>query len=303
MQNRITFSGNPLNRSANERRDDSWVMEHLSAPGSRYLPFWRLNPLARGGEPAELRWLGPELMERLDEGMTPLLLGVREGVAHFAIDLSAMADPLVALGLEGGEFCDARGIATSLADGEAGILAQARSLIDWHTRHRFCGSCGRPTRTGSGGGMRSCSDCGAEDFPNPHPVVIMVVWRGDRCLLGQGRSWAQPRFSALAGFMDQGETIEEAVAREVKEEVGLEADDVVYVASQPWPFPANLMIGCFAHVNDDAITLDQVELANARWFSKDEIRRAFEAPESVDFGIPAGIAIAHHLIRAWIDRT
>jgi NAD+ diphosphatase len=150
--------------------------------------------------------------------------------------------------------------------------------------------------------MRKCAECGDEHYPNPHPVVIMVVWRGDRCLLGSGRSWAQTRYSALAGFMDQGETIEEAVAREVKEEVGLEVDDVVYHTSQPWPFPSNLMIGCFAHVKDEALTVDPVELSGARWFSRDEIRAALDDPASVEFGLPGQIAIAHHLIRAWVDR-
>ncbi len=147
--------------------------------------------------------------------------------------------------------------------------------------------------------MRRCTSCAAEHFPNPHAVVIMVVWRGDRCLLGRGRGWAAARYSALAGFMDLGETIEEAVAREVAEEVGLEVDEVVYRFSQPWPFPMSLMIGCFAHVTGESVTVDQEELEEARWFSRDEIRRAYESPGSTDFGVPGEIAIAHHLIKAW----
>jgi NAD+ diphosphatase len=127
----------------------------------------------------------------------------------------------------------------------------------------------------------------------------MVVWRGDRCLLGRGRVWAQPRYSALAGFMDVGETIEEAVTREVKEEVGLDVDRVIYRSSQPWPFPMSLMIGCFAHVTGEDITVDPEELAEARWFSREEIRRAVDEPDSVEFGVPGPIAIAHHLIKEW----
>jgi NAD+ diphosphatase len=303
MRSIIPFSGNPLDRVANQRRDDAWVTEQLRASQSRFLPFWRLNVLVRQGEQSELVWLDAAVRDHLERGVAPLLLGVRDGVPHYAVDLSSLDDPIATLGAEGVDFAEARGIAVSLPEGDAGILAQARSLVNWHTRHRHCGSCGAPTKVGGGGSLRTCTSCGAEDYPNPHPVVIMVVWRGDRCLLGQGRSWAQARYSALAGFMDNGETIEEAVAREVKEEVGLDVDEVVYLQSQPWPFPSSLMIGCLAHVTDEKVSVDPVELAGARWFSRDEIARAFEQPDSVDFGIPARLAIAHHLIKAWIERS
>lgn len=299
MQEFIPFSGNPLDRAAILRRDDAWLVEQCVAVESRFLAFWRLNVLARETEQAELCWLDAGVRDHLEDGADLLLLGVRDGVAHFAVDLSALSDPIAAIGIEGAGFADARQIAVNLPGGDAGILAQGRALIEWHRRHRFCGSCGAPTAMGSGGNVRTCTSCGAEHFPGPHPVVIMVVWRGDRCLLGRGRGWAQARYSALAGFVDHGETIEEAVAREVKEEVGLEVDEVVYHSSQPWPFPMSLMIGCFAHVSGEALSVDPEELDDARWFSREEIRRALESPEAVDFGIPNRIAIAHHLIKAW----
>lgn len=302
MKNSIPFSGNPLDRAANQRRDDAWLAAQFSAADSRYLPFWRLNVLAREAEQAELGWLGATVRQHLEDGAAPLLLGMRDGVAHFAVDLSSLTDPIATIGIEDADFADARRIAANLPVGDAGILAQARAMIEWHTRHRYCGSCGAATVVGGGGSMRTCTSCGAEHYPNPQPVVIMVVWRGDRCLLGSGRNWAQARFSALAGFMDQGETIEEAVAREVKEEVGLDVDEVVYHASQPWPFPSNLMIGCFAHATSEAVTVDPVELSGARWFSREEISRALEFPDSVDYGLPGNIAIAHHLIKAWSER-
>jgi NAD+ diphosphatase len=303
MQERIPFSGNPLDRVSNLRRDEVWLADQTGAVESRYLVLWRLNPLAREGEQCGLIWLDASVRDHLPFDEEPLLLGHREGIAHFAVDLSALADPLARLGVEGADFADARRIAADLPEGDAGILAQARSLFEWHTRHRFCGTCGAPTAVACGGTVRRCTSCGAEHFPGPHAVVIMVVWRGDRCLLGRGRGWAPGRYSALAGFMDHGETIEEAVAREVKEEVGLTVDDVVYHASQPWPFPMSLMIGCFAHVTDEEFEVDPEELAEARWFSRDEILRAYEAPDTVDFGIPGRIAIAHHLIKAWSARA
>jgi len=306
MHERIPFSGNPLDRAANLRRDDAWLFDQAAAADCRYLAFWRLNVLARqprdpgnGAEQPGLRWLDPTVRDHLSFDAEPLLLGLHEGVAHFAVDLSAIPDPIATLRIDDADFADARRIADTLPEGEAGILAQARALLEWHARHRFCGTCGAPTAIAAGGQMRRCTSCATEHFPGPHAVVIMVVWRGNRCLLGRGRGWADARFSALAGFIDQGETIEEAVAREVKEEVGLTVDEVVYHASQPWPFPMSLMIGCFAHVTDDDFTVDPEELAEARWFSRDEILRAYDSPESVDFGIPGRIAIAHHLIKAW----
>jgi NAD+ diphosphatase len=309
MQERIPFSGNPLNRVSNQRRDAAWLADQVGAAESRYLALWRLNPLARelgdprdGAEQSELIWLDRSICDHLEFGDEPLLLGHRDGVAHFAVDLSSLADPIARLSVEGADFHDARRIAVGLPEGDAGILAQARSLFEWHARHRFCGTCGAPTAVGCGGTVRTCTSCGAEHFPGPHAVVIMVVWRGDRCLLGRGRGWAPGRYSALAGFMDHGETIEEAVAREVQEEVGLTVDEVVYHASQPWPFPMSLMIGCFARVTDEDFAVDPEELEEARWFSREEILRAYEAPGAVDFGIPGRIAIAHHLIKAWSAR-
>jgi NAD+ diphosphatase len=302
MPKNLPFSGNPLDRSANQRREEAWLEEQFGAGQGRYLAFWNLDVLAKPGDQAGLHWLEGSVREHLQEGVAPLLLGVRDGVPHFAVDLSSLEDPIARIGIDEARFSEVRALAMSLPEEEAGIVAQARSLVHWHTRHRFCGSCGSPTVVGAGGGMRKCPECGAEDFPNPHPVVIMVPWRDDRCLLGSGRQWAQQRYSALAGFMDHGESIEEAVAREVFEEVGLRVDDVEYHASQPWPFPQNIMIGCFAHVADEDITVDLGELSGARWFTRQEIQQALDNPESVEFGIPQRIAIARHLIEAWVER-
>lgn len=298
MAERIPFSGNPLDRASNVRRDSGWLSDQANDAQSRYLLFWQMNVLAREAEATDLHWLDAGFREHLLDA-EPLLLGMRDGIAHFAVDLTPLTDPLTALGIEGAGFIDARRIAERLPEGDAGILAQGRALIEWHARHRFCGSCGSATAIGGGGSMRTCTGCGAEHFAGPHAVVIMVVWRGDRCLLGRGRGWPPGRFSALAGFIDQGETIEEAVVREVKEEAGLTVDDVTYHASQPWPFPMSLMIGCFAHATDEALAVDPEELAEARWFSRDEIRQALASPDTVDFGVPGRIAIAHHLIVAW----
>jgi NAD+ diphosphatase len=330
MPDPIPFSGDPLWRASNERRDPDWVQAHLESPASRFLPLWKNNPLTitkagatpdpakgrgaidpvRGGNPpagdaCEILWLDASVLKHAAERDRPVLLGVREGVAHFAVDLSPLEEPLATLGLEGAEFTDTRAAAARLPVGEAGTVAHARALVDWHNRHRFCPACGTPTQPREAGSMRKCDACGAEHFPRTDPVVIMVAWRGDRCILGRQRAWAPNFYSALAGFIDQGETIEEAVRREVKEEVGLEVDEVVYRRSQPWPFPSSLMIGCFARVTGESETVDPMELDGARWFTREEIRRAVldPNPEKHGYGIPGPIAIAHHIIKDWSEQS
>jgi NAD+ diphosphatase len=214
--------------------------------------------------------------------------------------VSALQDPAEALGFDDARFADLRGLATRLPPVDAGIAAQAKAHVDWHATHGFCSVCGDRTQPRDAGAMRKCESCGAEHFPRTNPVVIMVVWRGDRCLLGRGASWAPNSFSALAGFVDQGESLEDAVRREVKEEVGLDVDDVRYVASQPWPFPMSIMIGCFAHATADDFQIDPFELGEARWFAREDLEQALAGPSpGLGFTVPGRLAIAHHLIKAW----
>jgi NAD+ diphosphatase len=328
MPEPIPFSGDPLWRASNERRDPEWVRQQLESPETRFIPFWKNNPLtlkagdapdpakgavtptvgnapAEGGDGTALLWLDASVLQHLAERDNPVLLGMRDDVAHFAVDLSPLEEPLAVLALDGAEFTETRAVAARLAAGQAGTVAHARSLLDWHNRHRFCPVCGTPTEPRDAGSMRKCDGCGAEHFPRTDPVVIMVAWREDRCILGRQRAWAPNFYSALAGFIDQGETIEEAVRREVKEEVGLEVDEVVYRRSQPWPFPSSLMIGCFAHVTGDQEHVDPVELDGARWFTRDEIRKAIvdPNPEKHGYGVPGSIAIAHHIIKDWSEQS
>jgi len=208
-------------------------------------------------------------------------------------------DPLTTLGIEGAAaFEDLRAIAPVLPSGEDGIAAQARSLTDWHARHQFCAVCGASTVPEEGGANRRCPECAAQHFPRTDPVAIAAIVRGDRCLLGRGPGWPGNMFSALAGFVEQGETLEEAVRREVLEEAGVQVGYVRYVLSQPWPFPSSLMIGCIGEAESDEIEIDSVEIAEARWFTLDEIRAAL-AGKPGPLSVPPPFAVAHHLIRAW----
>lgn len=182
---------------------------------------------------------------------------------------------------------------------ELGILAMAKSMLDWHNRHRFCASCGASTQAAQAGFRRDCTACSAQHFPRTDPVVIMLVTRGDKCLLGRQSRFVDRMYSCLAGFLEPGETIEAAVRRETFEEAGVRVGEVRYLASQPWPFPSSIMIGCHAEAISEEINFDREELEDARWFTKDDVRRMLEGTHE-QFAAPSPIAIANHLIREWV---
>lgn len=314
---RNTYAGNPLDRVAAQRRDEDWIRARLSDPATRLLPLHRLlAPLVEQDGESRLAWAPLSALERADPQSFPALLGVENGDengdgagARFAIDVSTTDDPLSALDLpQGTAFRDLREASGTLNAADAGIAAQARSLVDWHARHRHCAVCGAPTEPVQGGIFRKCIDCPAEHFPRTDPVVITVVHDGERCLLGRQASWPAGMFSALAGFIDHGESIEDAVRREVREEAGIEVRAIRYHSSQPWPFPASLMIGCLAEAETSNIDMDEFEMDDVQWFTRAEIQTALAAPPASIVGAPAPggalslpgpTAIAHTLITAW----
>lgn len=293
----IAFAGSRLDR-ADHVRNDPAALDALMT--------WRARLLR---------------MDGLDPVLTP------DGTLEWGTLADAAADSeLVFLGLDGDRGCFAEvrsaypagsphaGPASwqAMAVLEAGELAAyggARSLVGWHARHRFCAVCGGATALAKGGWQRSCTSdtCKAEHFPRVDPVTIMLVEHGGQLLLGRQPRFPAGRYSALAGFVEPGETIEEAVAREVLEEAGVRVRDVTYVASQPWPFPSSLMIGCHALADDPAITIDTTELDDARWFSRADVVEALEAVarggSGSAFGAPPPTAIAHLLLRWWVERT
>ncbi len=296
-----TFGGNPFDRAATQRRDPDWIKSQLKRSDTRILALWKLQIPIIEDDTTHLAWRGSDVLAQRDEGTMPVLLGLLGGLAHFAINVSKLDDPSPVL-MEGAIYADARNAATRLPLEEAGILAQAKAQIDWHARHQFCPICGEQTSMHQGGLMRRCDSCNAEHFPRTDPVVIVVVTDGERCLLGRQKSWPPGMFSALAGFVDHGETIEEAVRREVKEETNIDTINVRYHSSQPWPFPMSLMIGCLAQAVSTEITIDELELDGAQWFTRDEARRSLEDPDSIpELQMPGAMAIAHQLIKAWVN--
>ena len=303
MKNPHIFAGNPLDRGERERRDEEWISTRAHDPTSKFLPMWNLNVLLFEDAEPRLGWLGMDDLRRMGVDSEPIFLGLLDGIANFAIDVSHSEDAVSQLqSEERWRFEDCRTAGELLRGPQAGIIAQARAQLDWHNRHGFCSVCGHQTIPRRGGQIRECTQCEAQHFPRTDPVVITVVADTDnsRCLLGQsrGRLSRMKMYSALAGFMDQGETIEEAVAREVMEEAGIKIRNVRFHSSQPWPFPSSLMIGCLAEAVNNDISMDEEEMADVRWFEREEVVLALEG-KSKRLTVPGPIAIAHHLIKAW----
>jgi NAD+ diphosphatase len=305
-----TYAGNPLDRAGERRPDAAWIEERLADPGSQVLALWNGQPLAgtHEGGGAALRYISAPLAKALaadDERLLFLGLRLEEDAAVFAVDLEGAADPSkgALLSTDGG-FEGLRALAARLSPQEAAIAAQAKAVFEWRRRHRFCSACGQPSAVADAGWKRVCPACKTEHFPRTDPVVIMLATQdhggAPRCLLGRQALWPPGMFSTLAGFMEPGESIEEACARELFEEAGLEAQAVSYHSSQPWPYPSNLMIGLIAEVAVGEGRADQNELEAVRWFTKSEALALLRG-ETPDLFAPPPFAIAHHLIKSWAE--
>ena len=279
----IPFTGNPLDRAAERRNDASWLHARLENPSTIVIAMNDGKPLVRDGALTRLS------SDHVRNHANPLFLGIRDDVAVFAIETEDDKD---------GAFEDFRSVALTLPEDEAAIAAAARSLFEWHRRHGFCSVCGQPSTISAAGWQRVCAACNAEHFPRVDPVVIMLPLFGERCLLGRQFAWPKGRMSALAGFVEPGETIEEACRREVMEEAGLVAARVTYFGSQPWPFPSSLMIGLFAEVTSDNAVADGKELEEVRWLTREEARAVLDGTHP-NVLAPSNLGISRHLLHAW----
>ena len=291
------------------RRSATDIANNMTSDKTRVILLRGLNPLivTIGGQP-QLAMLPPRQAAAVCRSAqrTEALLGTDasgQPIVAWNIATEDMPDPAESLAILHGaqyEFTDARAAAETLPRAQSGILAQAKANLDWHQRHRHCARCGDATRSKRGGQVRQCGTCNAEHFPRTDPVVISLVTHGDECLLGQsaGRLRSMRMYSALAGFMDQGESMEEAVRREVMEEAGIQVGEVTYHSSQPWPFPSSLMIGSHSQALTTDIDIDEFEMTDVRWFKRSEVISALNH-SNPDLRVPGPIAIAHHLIKAW----
>jgi NAD+ diphosphatase len=274
-----TFAGEALDRAGEHRRDEAWLAARLADPGTRVVAASEAGVVVAGERPRLFA------VDELPDGLELVLLGVDgDGRAVFA------ADPGDGFP---GERRGLRDLAPTLSQADGGMVAHAVALLNWHRRHRFCANCGTPSDSREAGHIRRCPKCGAEHHPRTDPVVIMLVHDGDRAILGRQAHWPPGRYSALAGFVEPGESLEEAVAREVREETGARVADVAYHSSQPWPFPASLMLGFIARWTSGEPVVGDGELEEVRWFT----REAIAAGEAK---LPPRQAIARRLIEEWL---
>ncbi len=307
----ITFSGSPLDRLGNHRRDAAWLAARRQDASTRYLLLHELKPLVKLTEAgAALVWFPAQFVTAGAQDNNALadapcvLLGQVDGATYFALDADGL-EGIAGLADETHKFIDVRSIAPQLAPGEAAVLAQARSMIDWHKRHGFCAQCGSRSAMEDAGYSRRCGNeaCKAQHFPRTDPVVIMLAVHDGNLLLGRQPQFMPGMYSALAGFMEPGESIEEAVRRELHEEAGVRVGDVRYIASQPWPFPSSLMIGCIAEVTDPTIAVDRHELEDARWFSREQAEKMLAASTDLNapLRLPPPIGLAHHIVKHYLQ--
>lgn len=313
------FAGGGLDRATHLRADPRWLADRLSDPSSRVVAVCRERSFVartarKSGEEADGLAYEPVLLPPAVAGSASeppeewIFLGLEGGQgggrALFAADVSgdageAREESPPGSPLDGaGEFLDLRGVGAMLGQGDGSLLAYARAIVTWSRRHRFCGTCGCPTRSEQGGHVRRCGDetCGAEHFPRTDPAIIVLVTDGDRCLLGRKDIWPEGVYSTLAGFVEPGESLSEAVVREVREESGIEVGSVRYRSSQPWPFPASLMLGFRAERVGGELTVARQELVDARWFDRADFARRRE----IGLRLPGRVSISRRLIEDWL---
>lgn len=290
----LGFVGGTLDRADQVRVDPEQFARAFADPRARRVMLDGLDPVIVGDR------LATEPLPAVAAAIEHLLLGIGDDGPLF-VRLSGAAS---APGRPSPRIWEAAGLLT--AD-QLALYGTARSLVDWHARHRFCSTCGSGTVVHKGGWARKCTqdahvECGAEHFPRVDPVTIMLAEHDGRVLVGRQHAWPPGRFSALAGFVEPGETIEEAVARELWEEAGIRVSEVRYVMSQPWPFPSSLMIACMARAVDDVLTIDETEIEAAMWVDADTVRAAMAGGEDAPFGAPPPMAVAHHLFLHWLGQ-
>ncbi|KHL25442.1 NUDIX hydrolase [Croceibacterium mercuriale] len=289
----IGFAGSPIDRADALRTDPARLAALIAGGTALLLDLDGLAP--RTDAAGALRWRSPDLA-----AAELVFLGLLDGRPRFAaVPLHGDADPVLARQT----LWDA---IERLPSADLALYGGARSMLDWHARHRFCANCGASTLIAKGGWQRNCDTCGASHFPRTDPVAIMLVEHdgkdGRRLLLGRQARFPVGRYSALAGFVEPGETLEEAVAREVQEEAGVTVRDVRYLFSQPWPFPSQLMLACIGQAGDDRLTLDVQELEDARWFTRAEVAQALAGGDNAAFVPPPAAAVARTMLQWWLDQ-
>jgi NAD+ diphosphatase len=294
MQPRNILAGPYLDRAAHLRKDPAWFATALADERSRVLPVWNSRNLIAEGEAPRAALLELSAVpEERRNGNELILLGRFRDSEVFAYELESLEAPQLQAGTR---FEDLRMLASMLPAEDAGLLGYARGMVLWRARHRFCGTCGATTLAAKGGHVLICTNpaCRHEQFPRIDPAIIVLVSDGERALLGRQAAWPVGRYSTIAGFVEPGESLEDAVAREVFEETGIEVDRIQYHSSQPWPFPSSLMLGFTAHAQTTQIQLRDDELEDAQWFTREDLASGRPL-------VPPNVSISFRLIEHWFD--
>lgn len=289
------YADGGIDRATHLRNNDKWVANQLTAADTLFAPVWKTHNFFSSIDLQQPEFLTNSNVET-GTADAIIFLGYLRGKTYFALDYSShFTPPLGELGL----FRDLRSVGATLPQDTGTMLAYARGMIYWHLRHRYCGECGAPTSSLQAGHLRVCtnSSCGVSCFPRTDPAVIMLVHDGDRILMGRQNQWPPGMYSVLAGFVEPGESLEGAVAREIFEEAGIEVSDITYHSSQPWPFPSSIMLGFIARAITTHIVVDHRELEDANWFTR---KYLLSSPENDKFSLPRQDSIARRLVNDWL---
>lgn len=295
------FTQYDVERFHAQLQDAAWVEQQLRASTTRFLIVQGDEHLISGGRAPELiTFMSDNAVHLLPHAESVTLLGRTDGESYVALGFDHLTHPLPDLITERGSFQNLRHIAPLLDRRTGGLLAYAQAMVYWHHHHRFCGVCGHLTESTHGGHLRACThpECGTTHFPRTDPAIIVLVTHEGRCLLARQPHWPEKRYSIIAGFVEPGESLEEAVAREVNEETGVALRSIAYQSSQPWPFPKSLMLGFFAEAADAQIHRNDGELEDARWLSRKVLKTALERGDVV---LPSAISISRRLITQWFN--
>lgn len=302
---RNAFVTHTVDRAHSRRLDSEWLAAACEHPQTRFVVVWQDRILLKDEMPQHLSRLTSTEVTSLSDrcpDVAPdlVLLGQLGEITYFAVGMSDACELADTDAPSPGQFQDLRSAAPSLDAEEGALAAQAKAMIHWHRQHRFCGRCGSPTEVDEGGYVRRCTNatCGQVHFPRVDPAIIVLVTSGEQCLLGRQARWPEGRYSNIAGFVEPGESLETAVAREVWEETGIRIQSVRYHSSQPWPFPQSLMVGFTAEAGSTEIKLNDGELEDAKWFTRDSIRTGLR---SESLGLPSPYSISFHLIEDWFE--
>lgn len=295
------FSTYFIDRVSDKRPDSVWLAAQLEDETTCFIPIWNLkNLLTDDGAPRPIYLSPRDVQHLLPAAQSTVLLGVTPERAYFAIGLTSEGDSPPSELAELGQFRDLRWIASSLAERDVALLAYAQAMTYWHCRHQYCGNCGSPTRNLQGGTLRVCTNqaCGQQHFPRTDPAVIVLVTFGERCLLVRKSWWPEGMYSNVSGFVEPGESLEDALIREVREETSVEVVDMAYHSSQPWPFPSSLMLGFTAAAASETIRIDEDELEDAGWFSREAMQSRLRQGT---LKLPMPVSISYRLIEEWFN--